>query len=151
MADRNLVIAGAGIGGLSAALCLARAGARVSIFEQAERLEEVGAGIQLTPNATSVLLQLGLGDQLKATVVVPTAISVLSAGSARRIVHIPLDGAEARSVLLRPDWYVCGTAASAPDARALVGWLQTAVARRDTATSRRWSSSARFSSSSEPP
>ena len=47
-ASRTVVIAGAGIGGLTAGLALARKGFRVVVFESAERLEEVGAGIQLS-------------------------------------------------------------------------------------------------------
>lgn len=47
---RHVIVAGAGIGGLTAALALARAGMRVTVFEQAEKLEEAGAGLQLSPN-----------------------------------------------------------------------------------------------------
>ena len=47
MASRNVIVAGAGIGGLTAALALAQRGFRVTLLEQAERLEETGAGIQL--------------------------------------------------------------------------------------------------------
>jgi salicylate hydroxylase len=61
---RTVVIAGAGIGGLSAAAALALRGFRVSVLEQAPRLEEVGAGIQLSPNASRVLIDLGFGELL---------------------------------------------------------------------------------------
>ena len=77
-ATRNVIIAGAGIGGLTAALTLARAGLRATVLEQAPQLEEAGAGIQLTPNATRILLQLGLGDELRRTAVEPEAIRVLA-------------------------------------------------------------------------
>ena len=50
---RHVIVAGAGIAGLTAALALARAGIRVTVFEQAEKLEEAGAGLQLSPNAQS--------------------------------------------------------------------------------------------------
>ncbi|MBN8937188.1 MAG: NAD(P)-binding protein, partial [Rhizobiales bacterium] len=50
--SRTILIAGAGIGGLSAALMLARAGFNITLLEQTERLDEIGAGIQLSPNAT---------------------------------------------------------------------------------------------------
>jgi salicylate hydroxylase len=48
----TIAIAGAGIGGLTAALALAARGFRVALFDKAARLEETGAGIQLSPNAT---------------------------------------------------------------------------------------------------
>ena len=59
--SRSVIIAGAGIGGLTAALALAQRGFRVAVFEQAQRLEEAGAGLQLSPNASRILLALGLG------------------------------------------------------------------------------------------
>jgi salicylate hydroxylase len=89
-ATRTAVIAGAGIGGLTAALSLARAGLHVVILEQAERLEETGAGIQLSPNASRVLLDLGLGDRLRAAAVAPTALRVLRARDGHEIVRMPL-------------------------------------------------------------
>ena len=63
--SRTVMIAGAGIGGLTAALAIAQHGFRVAIYDQAERLEEIGAGIQLSPNASRVLIALGLGDALR--------------------------------------------------------------------------------------
>ena len=89
-ATRNVIIAGAGIGGLTAALTLSRAGLRATVLEQAAQLEEAGAGIQLTPNATRILFELGLGEELRRTAVEPQAIRVLSGPSAREIVRIPL-------------------------------------------------------------
>jgi salicylate hydroxylase len=89
-ATRTAVIAGAGIGGLTAALTLGRAGLQVIIIEQAERLEETGAGIQLSPNASRVLIDLGLGDRLRAAAVAPTALRVLRARDGHEIVRMPL-------------------------------------------------------------
>ena len=85
-----MIVAGAGIGGLTAALALARSGFRALVLEQSERLEETGAGIQLSPNATRILTGLGLADRLRPHVVVPTAIRVLGGRSGREIVRIPL-------------------------------------------------------------
>ena len=56
--SRTIVVAGAGIGGLTAALSLAAQGFRVVVLEKAERLEEAGAGLQLSPNASRVLIEL---------------------------------------------------------------------------------------------
>src|SRR3979490_2647488 len=63
-AVRNIVVAGAGIGGLTAALALAHKGFAVALADKAEKLEETGAGIQLSPNATRVLCGLGLRGRL---------------------------------------------------------------------------------------
>jgi salicylate hydroxylase len=60
----NITVIGAGIGGLSAALGLQRRGIRVTIYEQAAVLGEVGAGVMLSPNATRILYAWGLGDAL---------------------------------------------------------------------------------------
>jgi 2-polyprenyl-6-methoxyphenol hydroxylase-like FAD-dependent oxidoreductase len=87
---RHVIVAGAGIAGLTAALALARVGFRVSVLEQADKLEEVGAGIQLGPNATRALIALGLRETLLASAVVPQAIRVMAGGSGREVVRIPL-------------------------------------------------------------
>lgn len=57
-------IVGAGIGGLAAALTLRRVGIEVEVYEAATILGEIGAGIQISPNASRVLIGLGLGDEL---------------------------------------------------------------------------------------
>lgn len=63
--SRAVAIIGAGIGGLTAALCLARRGFEVDIIERAEALTEVGAGLQLSPNASRILIELGLLSKLE--------------------------------------------------------------------------------------
>ena len=62
----RVLIAGGGIGGLTAALALLRAGLDVEVYEQAQELKEVGAGVQLAANGTRVLYALGVGEELKA-------------------------------------------------------------------------------------
>jgi 2-polyprenyl-6-methoxyphenol hydroxylase-like FAD-dependent oxidoreductase len=60
----RVAIAGGGIGGLTAALALLRAGLSVQVYEQADRFSEVGAGVTLGPNAVRLLQRLGLGARL---------------------------------------------------------------------------------------
>src|SRR5262245_62929850 len=68
---RHVIIAGAGIAGLTAALALARAGIRVTVYEQTGKLEETGAGVQLSPNGSRVLIALGLRERLESVAVAP--------------------------------------------------------------------------------
>ena len=89
-ASRTVVIAGAGIGGLTASLALARQGFRVVVLEKAERLEEAGAGLQLSPNASRVLIDLGLLPRLGARAVTPEAISIMSAHDGGEVIRLPL-------------------------------------------------------------
>jgi salicylate hydroxylase len=89
-AARNIIIAGAGIGGLTAALALAARGFRVIILEKAERLEEAGAGLQLSPNASRILVDLGLKPRLAARAVTPEAINIISAREGGEIARLPL-------------------------------------------------------------
>ncbi len=60
------------------------------VLEKAERLEEVGAGLQLSPNASSILIGLGLKERLAARAVMPEAISIMSARAGREIIRLPL-------------------------------------------------------------
>lgn len=93
--ERHVIVAGAGIAGLTAALALARRDFRVTVLEQTERLEETGAGLQLSPNALRVLFSLGLRERLAPLATAPQAIRVMSGGSGREIVRMPLGHAEA--------------------------------------------------------
>lgn len=70
MTDR-IAIVGAGLGGLTCALALVRAGLPVDVFEQAPVLGEVGAGITLSPNASRIMDHLGLGADMRRLGVVP--------------------------------------------------------------------------------
>lgn len=69
----KIAIAGAGIGGLTTACCLLKAGYDVELFEQASELSEIGAGIQLSANAMHVLNDLGLGQAIAGFSVRPGA------------------------------------------------------------------------------
>ena len=103
--SRTIVIAGAGIGGLTAALALAARGFRIVVLEKAERLEEVGAGLQLSPNASRVLVELGLTERLKLRAVVPEAVSIMSARAGGELLRMPL-GEAAANRAGAPYWVV---------------------------------------------
>lgn len=85
-----ITIAGGGIAGLTSALCLASQGIATTVHEQADTLKEVGAGIQLSPNAMHILIQLGLGDALDAVAVRPDVISLHDGRSGARLNSLPL-------------------------------------------------------------
>ena len=76
VAGREIAVVGAGVGGLAAALALARRGARVTVFEAAPALGEVGAGLQIGPNSVAVLEALGLRDAAEAVASLPEAIEL---------------------------------------------------------------------------
>jgi salicylate hydroxylase len=95
--SRQVVIAGAGVAGLTAALAFAERGYVVRLFEQAARIEAAGAGIQLSPNATRILDQLGVLDRLLPAAVRPDAVVLKDAGTLRVLASVPLgDAAERR-------------------------------------------------------
>jgi salicylate hydroxylase len=102
---RTIFVAGAGIGGLTASLALAGQGFRVVILEKAERLEETGAGLQLSPNASRVLVELGLEPRLKLRAVTPDGISLISARRGREVARLPL-GEAATERAGAPYWVV---------------------------------------------
>lgn len=78
--DRHALIAGGGIGGLSAALFLAQAGWRVTLCDREPALQEVGAGLQLSPNATRLVRDIGLLDDLDDIAIEPGKLIVRRAG-----------------------------------------------------------------------
>ena len=69
----HVAVAGGGIGGVTAALALARVGYQVTVLEQSPVLEEAGAGIQLSPNCVRVLVHLGLSESLERIGFLPQA------------------------------------------------------------------------------
>ena len=90
--SKHAQIIGAGIGGLTAAHALRAKGWEAQIFERAEAFGEVGAGLQLSPNATRVLERLGLLDEVRAQSFEPAAASIRDGRTARTLMYAPLKG-----------------------------------------------------------
>jgi salicylate hydroxylase len=88
--SKQVLIAGAGVGGLAAAVASARAGWQPRVFEQAGSFTEAGAGIQLGPNATRLLEAWGLGPALEQVAAFPLRLAVRSAGSGEVLAQLPL-------------------------------------------------------------
>ena len=88
----RIALVGGGLGGLTAALALARNGFETHVFEQASELREVGAGITLSPNATKVLRALGLEEELKTRGFESDAIVGRDWTTARPLFRVPLKG-----------------------------------------------------------
>ena len=91
--SRQVIIAGAGIAGLTAALAFAVRGYPVRVFERAPRLDEVGAGLQLSPNATRILDRLGVLPGLRHTAVRPDAVVLRDASSLAELGRVQLGAA----------------------------------------------------------
>lgn len=96
MSESSIAIGGGGIAGLAAALLLAKAGRNIVVHERAAAFSEVGAGLQLSPNAGRILDSLGLGPALDAAAIRPVAIEMRAAASGRLIVSLPLERAALR-------------------------------------------------------
>ncbi|MFN3320680.1 MAG: FAD-dependent monooxygenase [Allorhizobium sp.] len=89
MSIKHAAIVGAGMAGLTAALALARKGISSDIIEQAPQLGEVGAGLQLSPNATRVLASLGVLSDLEQHWLEPNAICLVSGKDLRHLASVP--------------------------------------------------------------
>ena len=101
----RVVVAGAGIGGLTLGIALARAGVEVDLYEQADELREVGAAVALSANGTRELYRLGVGEALDAVSTQPTELIYRDGRSGARIAAHP--GAEAyRERFGAPYWGV---------------------------------------------
>ncbi len=84
------IVIGGGIGGVAAALSLLDHGIDVEVYEQARQMTEIGAGVQLAPAATRVLVRLGLGDELSRLGVPPRGIEFFDLRSDRRFYSVPV-------------------------------------------------------------
>lgn len=109
MQTSPILIIGGGIGGLTLALAMARRGIACQLFEQAEAFTEVGAGLQLSPNAVRRLEALGLGAGLAAEATIPPQISIYDGLDGKALTKLPLGAAAtarygaAYRVMARPD------------------------------------------------
>src|ERR671919_3096838 len=86
-----VVIAGGGIGGLASALALARKNFRSIVLEQAPQFGEIGAGIQIAPNAWHALDALGVGQLVKKEAVFIESLLMMDGVSGEKVIDIPLD------------------------------------------------------------
>ena len=86
----TVLVAGGGIGGLAAALALSRLGYAVKVLEQAAQIGEIGAGIQLGPNAFAAFDALGVGEQARARAVYTDRMVMMDAIDASTVASIPV-------------------------------------------------------------
>jgi len=93
LVQQYILISGAGIGGLTAALALAQNGAKVDVFEQAAELGEVGAGLQQGPNAMHVHAALGIDKDIEAVAFEPESIQFRDYQSGKSLLSTPLKNA----------------------------------------------------------
>ncbi|MFV0474458.1 MAG: FAD-dependent monooxygenase [Pikeienuella sp.] len=90
------LVAGGGVGGLSAALALVRAGWEARVFERAGEIREVGAGLQLGPNGLRALETLGVAARIETEGFEPQAIEMRRGATGRLVARVPLGGAARR-------------------------------------------------------
>jgi len=100
----RVVVVGGGIGGLSAALHLLRAGFDVQVYEQAPRIGEIGAGIQISPNASRLLIRLGLKPAMDRVGVRPLAVHQRRWQDGRTLQRAPV-GAEVEQAFGAPYYH----------------------------------------------
>src|SRR5437016_11212447 len=89
-ADVPVLVAGGGIGGLAAALALARQGFAVKVLEQASQIGEIGAGIQLGPNAFSAFDALGVGERARSRAVYTDRLVLMDAVDESEVASLPV-------------------------------------------------------------
>lgn len=91
MSEKPIIIAGAGIAGLTCALALSQRGHEVTVLEAFDAPEEVGAGIQVPPNAWRVLSALGLEDALSKSAILPSSICLGDAHSGKTLLEMQVN------------------------------------------------------------
>jgi salicylate hydroxylase len=88
--SRPVLVAGGGLGGLAAALALARLGLPVKVLEQASQMGEIGAGIQLGPNAFSAFDALGIGERARSRAVYTDRLVMMDAVDESEVASVPV-------------------------------------------------------------
>lgn len=136
MASPTALVVGAGIGGLAASLALSRRGFAVTLVERRTRLTEIGAGLQLSPNATRILIGLGLDGALRRVAVEPERVVIRGITSGREIGTVAL-GTFMRERFGAPYWVVqradlqtvlLDAVRASPDIRLVIGRTCTGAA-----------------------
>ena len=86
----SLLLIGGGIGGMAAALALARLGMRIELLEQSARIGEIGAGLQLAPNAFAALDALGIGAEVRRSAVFTERLVLMDAVDCSEVASVPV-------------------------------------------------------------
>ena len=100
----HVLVIGAGLCGLSAAVSIALEGHRVTVFESAPRLHQVGAGIQITPSGSRLLRKWGVAEELEKKVAVTTSLSIFRYDGQKVLAHRPQYDDELKSRYGDPLW-----------------------------------------------
>ncbi|WP_199710696.1 3-hydroxybenzoate 6-monooxygenase [Noviherbaspirillum cavernae] len=87
----SVIVVGGGIGGLAAALALSRLGIRITVLEQSPEIGEIGAGIQLAPNAFAALDALGVGEFARSRAVFTERLVMMDAVDGAEVATFPVD------------------------------------------------------------
>lgn len=105
----DIIIVGGGIGGLAAALSIQGTGKSVAVFEQAPEFGEVGAGIQLAPNALEVLDRLGVKEEILKHAVVPKRLVLKDVYTAKELATLDLGEGFQKNSASHTSYYIAPT------------------------------------------
>ncbi|MDB5989132.1 MAG: salicylate hydroxylase [Herbaspirillum sp.] len=89
--DLSIIIVGGGLGGMAAALALSRLGIKIKLLEQSAQIGEIGAGVQLAPNAFAALDALGIGQNARNRAVFTERLVMMDAVDGKEVGTFPVD------------------------------------------------------------